>query len=315
MYPHRVSVVIPTYNGAPWLADCLASVFAQSAPPAEIIVVNDGSTDGTAQLLARYEPRVRVVHQRQGGIGAARNRGVAEATGDFLAFLDHDDLWLPEKLARQIRQLSLDPTLTVSHTDADEFDERGVIHASYVQLFPGLAEFKDPFASLVDFQVPLMSTVLVRADFLRRHGLRLVETASGVDDIGLFLEIAARGGRFGLVPQQLARRRLHQNNLSKNHFNRFSRRIALYGELLDRLPHATAAQRAHLQRGLRQAHYRVGEWHWGRGEPALAARHWSEAHGCDALGLRVALYAAAAKLPHGLIRGLRQWKQRLASGA
>ena len=94
----RVSVVIPAYNAAAYLRRALHSVLAQTVPAHEIIVVDDGSEDGTADYVERTFPMVRVLRQPNGGPGAARNRGVREASGDWIGLWDADDMWLPEKL-------------------------------------------------------------------------------------------------------------------------------------------------------------------------------------------------------------------------
>lgn len=93
MSRRRVSLVIPCYNGAPYLAEALASAFGQDPAPDEVIVVDDGSTDDSGSIAAGFGPRVRCVRQEQLGISAARNRGVALSTGDLIAFLDADDIW------------------------------------------------------------------------------------------------------------------------------------------------------------------------------------------------------------------------------
>ena len=95
-----ISVVIPTYNRARLLEDSIDSALSQTRPPDEIVVVDDGSTDATPEVLARFAPRVRAVRQDNAGEAAARNRGVAEARGPWIAFLDSDDLWEPDALAR-----------------------------------------------------------------------------------------------------------------------------------------------------------------------------------------------------------------------
>src|SRR5689334_25157413 len=113
----KISVVIPTYNGRRFLLDTLESVYAQTLLPEEVIVVNDGSTDGTEELLRSVEPRfqtLRWVSQSNHGVAHARNRGVQLATGDTIAFLDHDDVWRPRKLERQQRHLGSKPELGVS---------------------------------------------------------------------------------------------------------------------------------------------------------------------------------------------------------
>src|SRR5258708_549681 len=101
MNPALVSVVIPTWNRAALLGDALDSVFAQDYAPVQVIVVDDGSTDDTRSLVARY-PCVEYYQQQHAGSAAARNRGVAHARGDYVAFLDSDDVWLPGKLRTEL---------------------------------------------------------------------------------------------------------------------------------------------------------------------------------------------------------------------
>ena len=97
-----VSVLIPCYNREGSLPAAIESASAQSAPPAEIVVVDDGSTDGSAAVAEGFGPPVRVVRQANGGAAAARNRGLAECRGEWVAFLDSDDIWAPDKLERQL---------------------------------------------------------------------------------------------------------------------------------------------------------------------------------------------------------------------
>lgn len=97
-----VSVVIPAYNYAHYLAEAVDSVLAQTYAPVELIVVNDGSTDGTRELLDGYGDRIVAIHQENQGLSAARNTGIRRATHEFVAFLDADDIWEPEKLACQM---------------------------------------------------------------------------------------------------------------------------------------------------------------------------------------------------------------------
>ena len=95
----RFSVVIPTFNRSTWLVEAIESVFAQTEPPFEIIVADDGSTDDTLSVLEKFAGRVKVLTQRNAGPAAARNLGIGAATGDYITFLDSDDLWFPWTLA------------------------------------------------------------------------------------------------------------------------------------------------------------------------------------------------------------------------
>lgn len=100
-----ISVIIPVYNGERYLAEAIKSVLGQTLPAAEVIVVDDGSTDGSVEIARRFSPSVRYFRQTNQGPATARNVGVNAAQGQMLAFLDADDLWLPEKLAKQVPML------------------------------------------------------------------------------------------------------------------------------------------------------------------------------------------------------------------
>lgn len=113
----RVSVVIPAFNAATFIEQTLATAQRQTLTTLEIIVVDDGSSDGTAAVVGRaaaVDSRVRLITQPNRGLSAARNRGIAEARGDFIAFLDHDDLWQPDKLALQVAVLDRDDEIAVA---------------------------------------------------------------------------------------------------------------------------------------------------------------------------------------------------------
>jgi glycosyltransferase involved in cell wall biosynthesis len=107
----QISIVIPAFNAAPFLADTLASVFAQDHRPIEVILVDDGSSDDTLACAKAWLPPLRIHHQVNAGPSAARNRGIAMAAGDYLAFIDADDLWLAGRLSRQLALLERDPAL------------------------------------------------------------------------------------------------------------------------------------------------------------------------------------------------------------
>lgn len=110
-----VSVVIPCYNGARYILSTLASVLDQGIDELEVIVVDDGSRDGSADLVRRAYPQVRVDEQANAGVAAARNRGIALARGEFVAFVDADDIWLPGKLAAQLDLMRSHPDCRMNY--------------------------------------------------------------------------------------------------------------------------------------------------------------------------------------------------------
>ena len=117
----NVSVVIPTYNRAHTVLDAVWSVLTQRFRDLELIVVDDGSTDDTAARLAAVgDPRLQVIMGRHAGVSAARNLGVAKASGDLIAFLDSDDLWHPDKLACEVAFLTRHPEVDAVFTDLEK---------------------------------------------------------------------------------------------------------------------------------------------------------------------------------------------------
>jgi glycosyltransferase involved in cell wall biosynthesis len=118
-----VTVVIPTHNHARFLGKAVDSVLTQTQPAWEVIVIDDGSTDETSNVLEGFKGKVRGVHQANQGVAAARNRGAEMATGDYLAFLDADDVWLPQKLEMQLDRFRSEPGLGLVHCAVEQIDE------------------------------------------------------------------------------------------------------------------------------------------------------------------------------------------------
>ncbi len=130
----RVSVVIPTYNCERFLGRTIDSALRQTYRDFEIIVVDDGSTDGTQALVAGYGEAVHYVYQPNQGASAARNAALSNASGEFVAYLDADDLWTPEKLARQVEYLDAYPACGFVHTEVSVIDEQDkVLYARFNQ--------------------------------------------------------------------------------------------------------------------------------------------------------------------------------------
>jgi glycosyltransferase involved in cell wall biosynthesis len=127
-----VSVVIPTYNRAAFLPATLDSVLAQTYPAVEIVVIDDGSSDGTPGVLGRYAGRVRWRRKPNGGVASARNAGLEVARGDFIAFMDSDDLCLPDRIAAEVECFRRFPEIVLCSSDFSAFDETGPLEASHI---------------------------------------------------------------------------------------------------------------------------------------------------------------------------------------
>jgi len=171
-----VSVVIPTFNRAYCLARTLDSVLAQTHADLEALVIDDGSTDGTRELIhARYaaEPRVRYIQQENRGVAAARNHGIRMARGDFVALLDSDDIWQPWKIELQLRCMQQYPELGMVWTDMEAIDPSGrVFNRAYIRsMYSAYALFVE--AKLFPDSVPLHSIAPSMRDIVGDASLRM----------------------------------------------------------------------------------------------------------------------------------------------
>jgi glycosyltransferase involved in cell wall biosynthesis len=209
-----VSVVIPTFNCVRYVTQAVDSVLAQSLPPAEVIVVDDGSTDPTARALQPYLGRIRYVFQKNRGVYAARNRGISMAGGDCVAFLDADDLWHPDKLEAQVRMLEEHPEFGAVHTDASVIDAEGRLLRPAAnprrQSRDGFV-FEEFFHS--NMAVVLLSTAMIRKACFEKAGL-FREAYRMAEDQFFFLRLAFHYP-IGFIPRPLAKYRLTPGSLSR----------------------------------------------------------------------------------------------------
>ncbi len=208
----EVSIVVPTYNNAILLGDALKSVFAQTYRIFEVIVVDDGSTDDTASVLQSLieQDLIRYIYQQKQGVSAARNRGIVEASGRYIAFLDSDDLFEPAKLDIQVKYLQDHPEAGLVHSGFTKFDNAGYDLG-----------YRDPswFSGMIYPQILLYWTTLMAVDtvLVPKKVFDVVgffdTTLSMGEDLDLWRRIA-RKYPFGFINKSLARVRVHAGNTS-----------------------------------------------------------------------------------------------------
>jgi len=218
-----VSVIIPVLNGEAYLDEALASVRGQAGGRTEVIVVDDGSTDGTADVVRARHGDVRYHYQENAGVGAARNAGLRLARGEFIAFLDADDYWLPGKLDRQLAVFRDRP-----ETDA---------------VFGHIRQFHSPDlpaearARILCPEAPmpgeLPSTVLCRRAVLDRVGPFETQWKIG-QDVSWIMRARECGLRMVMLPDVVYMRRLHANNSGIIRREHFGDRLRIIKAMLDR---------------------------------------------------------------------------------
>jgi glycosyltransferase involved in cell wall biosynthesis len=205
MDPFLISCIVPVFNGEPYLREALDSILAQTYRPLEIIVADDGSSDGTAAVVAGYGENIRHLVQSNAGPAAARNLGLGAARGEFVAFLDQDDCWHPEKLARQMARFRArcELDLCVTHVRMfwiSELREEAARHRHHrrAQAVPGYTT----------------GALLVRRRLFDTVG-QFNPSLWFSDASDWFLRARERGAVMELLPDVLMFHRVHRDNLSR----------------------------------------------------------------------------------------------------
>lgn len=209
----KVSVIIPTHNHAHFLGEAIDSALAQTHKPSEVIVVDDGSTDNTAEVLSRFRDQITSVRQDNRGVAAARNAGVVLASGELLAFLDADDVWRPAKIERQVALFLTEPDLGLVHCGVDEIDAGGSL----------LRRVQDGLSGWVaDDMLMFKRSVILGGGSGSMIPLRLFKEVGGFDetlstsaDWDLYYRLA-RLYRVGFISEPLLGYRIHGSNMHSN---------------------------------------------------------------------------------------------------
>jgi glycosyltransferase involved in cell wall biosynthesis len=212
--PPCVSVVLPTYNRATIIGETVESILIQEFQDFELLVVSDGCTDDTEAVVGSYnDSRIRLVKQsNSGGPAAPRNAGIQNASGKYIAFCDDDDLWMPQKLARQVAVLERDPEAALCFTNGVVFGDGGAY--SRRALKNGFDD--DHFRRLLYGNFIANSSVLVRRDVLAAVGPFNIDSAlHGTEDYEMWLRVAY-AYKLVSIDEPLFRYRVHRGNLAGN---------------------------------------------------------------------------------------------------
>ena len=207
-----VSVIIPAYNGAAYIRQAVESVLNQTYSHYEILIIDDGSTDNTRSVLEPYLDKVQYIYQENRGVAVARNRGIEISKGEFVAFLDQDDFFMPHKLALQVACFELQPSLGMVHSGWRRVEAQG-------RKIADVEPWKDvPILDLegwVKWRCVLLSAMMFRREYLERVG-GLDPQFKQTDDTDLVLRLSLMGCQTAWVRQSVVCYREHKDNASKN---------------------------------------------------------------------------------------------------
>ncbi|MBN3888726.1 MAG: glycosyltransferase family 2 protein [Nostoc sp. JL31] len=209
----KVSIVIPAYNSLKFLPETMESVFKQTFKDFEVLVVNDGSSDDTEHWVSQIaDPRVKLITQENQGLSGARNTGIAHASGEYIAFLDADDLWEPTKLEKQVLCLEENSEIGLVYTWVSLIDENGNFTG---RVFKNYAE-NDVWHKLIEHNIVESGSVaMVRRQCFDTCGLFDRNLRSFVEDWDMWLRIASRYP-FKVMKEPLVYYRQHSTSASKN---------------------------------------------------------------------------------------------------
>jgi glycosyltransferase involved in cell wall biosynthesis len=285
----RVSVLIPSYNHAPYLPAALQSVFDQTYRDYEIVVVDDGSTDGSVEILQGYGDRIRLFMQANRGTYPTLNRCIAESQGAYLAILNSDDLWAPTKLEKQVALLEAHPEVGLVHTGGYFIDAQGNILPGNPL---GFEWPRTPTGNIIEALVRcnkiIASSVLVRREcFERLGGFR--EDLFGSGDWEMWFRIALEWD-IGYIDEPLTMYRVHGANASFQHRRVYEDDVKVRTETI----HANESRL------------------WQRATDARAMR-LALAHSYACLGTEYALLGDRARARRAYLRSLRLYPLRFKS--
>ena len=290
-----VSVLTPTFNGAAFVGETIESVLAQNYEPVELVVVDDGSTDETVAIVERYakhaqgQIRLQRNDERRGPC-RRRNDALALAKGSLLAWLDQDDLWLPDKIQRQVEVLEEMPDVGLVYTAYEAFDSR--TGATLDWRDPTIEADGDVLAQLfVEGNFVASLTAVFRRAALDRRGVKFRDRDfSFGDDYYLWLSLAL-DWQFARIPDVLARYRRHaeneSNRLARTNFHR--RRITLLEEFLREFPDARKRLGDARRRGLATHYLAASNFERVAGNHRARARYAARAAAFDPIGTVAAI--------------------------
>jgi len=267
----KVSIIIPAYNTAQFIAEALNSVLAQTYSNFEAIVINDGSPD-TEQLeraITAYRDRIVYIKQTNRRAAGARNTGICQSRGEYLSFLDSDDCLMPEALALQMQKFEDDPSLDLVYADAAKFDDsEGFGGKTFMQECPSIGAAT--FERLVDEEVQVCIVgVVVRKAMVLKVGL-FDESLRRCDDYDMWLRVAHAGGKIAYHRAILGKGRAGRpGSLGASDLGMLEAAIEILSNL-DRKLHLSSGQSAMIRRrvAFHQAHHDrvMGKQHLARGD-------------------------------------------------
>ena len=227
-----VSIIIPAYNAGKYIRGSIKTILEQTYNNFEIIIVDDGSTDNTAQMVRdeyQGDARIKLISQKNGGVAVARNNGIRTAKGEYIAFLDPDDYYLPSKIEKEVKFLQDHPEFDIAYCNVKHFYDDNLNELYQHQ---GKTPSGQVFENLLDGFFGQLNTVLIPKRILEKVGM-FDENFRDSEEWDMFLRIARAGYTFGFLDEDLVRIRISSGSLSRyeNQWKMKSHNLHVFEEL------------------------------------------------------------------------------------
>ncbi len=314
----KITAVIPSYNNADFIADAINSILRQTQPVDEIIVIDDGSTDNTEQIVQALSADIIYFKQENRGPSAARNQGIKLAKGDWIAFLDADDQWVQNKIETQLGNLERYPELRLLTADMTEIDKHGQVLTKSAlakhNLFDGFQRLNggpipNALTALLEKNFIPPSTVLVFREILFETGLFNENIRFG-EDLELWAKIAAKYP-INCLPESLALRRLHGNNATQNILRMLEDLVKVLRSLKSNVRNELASQGCNIDMLIANSLTNLGYWYFSQARYKEARTAFLSSLN-ERITTRAILYLFSSCLPHTFILGIKAVKQLIS---
>lgn len=310
----NISAIIPAFNSAEFIAEAIHSILEQTRPVTEIIIVDDGSTDNTQHVVENIAGPIIYIKQQNQGPSLARNKGVRAANSDWIAFLDADDQWTPDKIEKQLSLLQSIPNLALIAGDMSEINKSNrLITESVLAKHNLLTKFQaiqgqaipNALAELVSINFIPTGTVLAKKSALLEAGLFNPTIRFG-EDLELWAKIAAKHS-IACIPEVLMLRRQHGNNATQLTTPLLNDLVRVMQSITDYAPQQLVAQHINPKRLVSDAYANLGYWEFTQYDLPKARQSFA-ASLKHRLNTRAFLYWISCFLPPTLIKILRTLK-------
>jgi len=266
-----VSVIIHTYNNEKFIVETVESVLNQTYKDYEIIIVDDGSVDGTRDALIPYMQKIRYHYKENGGIASAKNAGISLSETEFVAFLDHDDLWAPDKLQLQMEHFNENPQIGLVYAKYTSFRDGKELRTKPEKGYSGWI-----FKELLSKSFIQTSTVVVKRECLDAVG-PYDETFFLGDEYDMFLRIA-RKFQCGFVDKGLTRYRVHDTNASNNDFLFDNENLGVYKKIYNNFTDLDGVEKKILRKRIARYSMKVAEGLYSQGKLEESKEYQKEAN-------------------------------------